>query len=219
MIPVKSFRERRSRLATQMHRSAGGVAIVPTAPERVRNRDAHYPYRFDSYFYYLTGFTEPEAVLVIVADAHEEAEKHILFCRDKDPEQEIWNGFRYGPDAAREVFGFDEAYPIFKLDEMLPGLLADQPAVFCAFGHDAEWDTRVTGWINCVRQRARGGITPPGEIRDIRLLLDEMRLFKSAEELQIMRQAAEISAHAHRRAMHETKPGMFEYEVEAEIAL
>ena len=217
MIPVKSFRERRSRLATQMHRSAGGVAIVPTAPERVRNRDAHYPYRFDSYFYYLTGFTEPEAVLVIVADANGEAEKHILFCRDKDPEQEIWNGFRYGPDAAREAFGFDEAYPIFKLDEMLPGLLADQPAVFCSFGHDVEWDTRVTGWINRVRQRTRAGVTPPGEIRDIRLLLDEMRLFKSGEELQIMHQAAEISAHAHRRAMHETKPGMFEYEVEARL--
>jgi Xaa-Pro aminopeptidase len=212
MTPIKSFRERRHHLASQMHK---GVAIVPTAAERVRNRDAHYPYRFDSYFYYLTGFTEPEAVLVIVADAGEEAEKHILFCRDKDPEQEIWNGFRYGPDAAREAFGFDEAYPIFKLDEMLPRLLADQPAVFCAFGHDAGWDTRVTGWINCVRQRTRSGVTPPGEIHDIRLLLDEMRLFKSAEELQIMRQAAEISASAHCRAMRETKPGMFEYEVEA----
>jgi Xaa-Pro aminopeptidase len=212
MTSIKSFRERRHHLASQMHK---GVAIVPTAAERVRNRDAHYPYRYDSYFYYLTGFTEPEAVLVIVAGAGEEAGKHILFCRDKDPEQEIWNGFRYGPDAAREAFGFDEAYPIFKLDEMLPRLLADQPTVFCAFGHDAGWDTRVTGWINCVRQRTRSGVTPPGEIHDIRLLLDEMRLFKSAEELQIMRQAAEISANAHRRAMRETKPGIFEYEVEA----
>src|SRR5690348_14988736 len=91
MIPIKSFNERRCRLAFLMHK---GVAIVPTARERVRNRDSHYPYRFDSYFYYLTGFTEPEAVLVIVADAHEGASKHILFCRDKDPEQEIWNGFR-----------------------------------------------------------------------------------------------------------------------------
>jgi Xaa-Pro aminopeptidase len=212
MIPVKSFSERRSHLASLMRK---GVAIVPTAPERVRNRDSYYPYRFDSYFYYLTGFTEPEAVLVIVADANEGASKHILFCRDKDLEQEIWNGFRYGPDTAREAFGFDEAYSIFKLDEILPKLLADQPAVFCALGHDTEWDARLMGWINLIRQRSRSGITAPGQIHDIRLLLDEMRLFKSPEELQIMRQAAGISADAHRRAMRETKPDMFEYEVEA----
>ena len=146
------------------------------------------PYRFDSYFYYLTGFSEPEAVLVIVAGADEGASKHILFCRDKDLEQEIWDGFRYGPEAAREAFGFDEAYSIFKLDEMLPRLLADQPAVYCALGHDTEWDTRLMGWINHIRQQARSGVTAPGEIHDIRLLLDEMRLFKSAEELQVMRQ-------------------------------
>jgi Xaa-Pro aminopeptidase len=212
MIPIKSFNERRCRLAFLMHK---GVAIVPTARERVRNRDSHYPYRFDSYFYYLTGFTEPEAVLVIVADAHEGASKHILFCRDKDPEQEIWNGFRYGPAAAREAFGFDEAHSILKLDEILPGLLADQPAVYFALGHDTEWDMRLTGWINHVRQRARSGVAAPGQIHDVRLLLDEMRLFKSAEELQIMRQAAEISAGAHRRALRETRPDMFEYEVEA----
>jgi Xaa-Pro aminopeptidase len=212
MIPIKSFSERRSHLVSLMRK---GVAIVPTAPERVRNRDSYYPYRFDSYFYYLTGFTEPEAVLVIVADANEGASKHILFCRDKDLEQEIWNGFRYGPDAAREAFGFDEAYSIFKLDEILPKLLADQPAVFCALGHNTEWDARLMGWINHIRQRSRSGITAPGQIHDIRLLLDEMRLFKSPEELQIMRQAAGISADAHRRAMRETKPDMFEYEVEA----
>jgi Xaa-Pro aminopeptidase len=212
MISIKSFSERRRRLSSLMRK---GVAIVPTAPERVRNRDSYYPYRFDSYFYYLTGFTEPEAVLVIVADAKGEASKHILFCRDKDLEQEIWNGFRYGPDAAREAFGFDEAYSIFKLDEMLPKLLADQPAVFYALGHNTEWDTRITGWINHVRQWARNGVTAPSQIHDIRPLLDEMRLFKSAEELQIMRDAAEISVGAHRRAMRETKPDMFEYEVEA----
>jgi Xaa-Pro aminopeptidase len=114
MIPVKSFSERRRHLASQMQK---GVAIIPTAPEQVRNRDAYYPYRFDSYFYYLTGFGEPEAVLVIVAGVDEGASKHILFCRDKDLEREIWDGFRYGPEAAREAFDFDETYPIFKLDE------------------------------------------------------------------------------------------------------
>jgi Xaa-Pro aminopeptidase len=214
MIPVKSFSERRRHLASQMQK---GVAIIPTAPEQLRNGDAHYPYRFDSYFYYLTGFGEPEAVLVIVAGVDENASKHILFCRDKDLEREIWHGFRYGPEAAREAFDFDETYPISKLDEMLPKLMAGQPAVYCALGHDTEWDMRVTGWINQIRQQARSGVTAPSGIYDIRLLLDEMRLFKSAEELQVMRRAAEISSGAHRRAMRKTRPGMSEYEVEAEL--
>jgi len=214
MIPIKSFRERRLALASQMQ---SGVAVVPTAPERVRNRDAHFLYRFDSYFYYLTAFREPEAVLVIVADAEKSQSKHILFCREKDTEREIWDGFRYGPEAAREAFEFDEAHPISTLDEMLPKLLADQPAVYCALGEDGGWDTRVIGWVNRVRQQSRGGVSPPAVIRDIRLLLDEMRLFKSEDELQVMRHAGRISADAHRRAMQSVRPGMREYEVEAEL--
>ncbi len=214
MIPIKTFSERRRHLASQMLK---GIAIIPTAPEQVRNRDAHYPYRFDSYFYYLTGFGEPEAVLVIVAGIDGGASKHILFCRDKDLEREIWEGFRYGPEAAREAFDFDETYSIFKLDEMLPKLMTDQPAVYCALGHDKEWDARVIGWVNQIRQQARSGLTTPKGICDIRLLLDEMRLFKSPEELQVMRHAAEISSGAHRRAMQKTRPGMNEYEVEAEL--
>lgn len=214
MIPIQSFSSRRRHLASQMQR---GIAIIPTAREQVRNRDAYYPYRFDSYFYYLTGFGEPEAVLVIVAEVDEGVSKHILFCRDKDAEREIWDGFRYGPEAAREVFGFDETYSISELDQILPALMANQPAVYFALGHDTEWDTRVIGWVNQIRQQARGGVTAPSGIRDIRLLLDEMRLFKGAEELQIMRRAAEISAGAHRRAMLKTQPGMSEYEVEAEL--
>ena len=214
MIPIKSFRARRLALASQMQ---SGVAIVPTAPERVRNRDAHFPYRFDSYFYYLTGFREPEAVLVIVADAEKSQSKHILFCREKDTEREIWDGFRYGPEAAREAFEFDEAHPISTLDEMLPKLLADQHAVYFALGEEGGWDTRVIGWVNRVRQLSRGGVSPPAVIRDIRLLLDEMRLFKSEDELQVMRHAARISADAHRRAMQSVRPGMREYEVEAEL--
>lgn len=214
MIPIKSFSERRRRLAAQMQQ---GVAIVPTSPERMRSRDAHYPYRFDSYFYYLTGFGEPEALLVLVTAAGEGEPKHILFCRDKDMEREIWDGFRHGPEAAREAFGFDEAYSISRLDEMLPKLLADQPAVYCALGQDTVWDTRVTGWINRVREQARSGVVAPAVIHDSRLLLDEMRLFKSAEELQVMRRAAEISTGAHRRAMRATRAGLHEYEVEAEL--
>ena len=126
-----------------------GVAVLPTAPERVRNRDAHYPYRFDSYFYYLTGFREPEAVLVVIAGSEP---KSILFCREKDPDKEIWDGYRYGPEAARTQFGFDEARAIGELDTDMPDLLADQPAVYCHLGADAGWDARVLGWLNVWRK-------------------------------------------------------------------
>ncbi len=214
MIPIKSYGIRRRYLASQMQK---GVAIIPTSPERVRSRDGYYPYRFDSYFYYLTGFSEPEAVLVIVAETDEGATKDILFCQDKDVEREIWSGFRYGPESAREVFGIDETYSISRLDELLPKLLVDQPKVYCALGQDAGWDMRLTGWINRVREQARSGVSAPTEICDSRLFLDEMRLFKSVEELQVMRCAAEISTGAHRRAMRTTRPGMKEYEVEAEL--
>jgi Xaa-Pro aminopeptidase len=191
-----------------------GVAAVRTAPERPRNRDSSYPFRFDSYFYYLSGFPEPEAVLVLVAGAKA---KSMLFCREKSPEREIWDGFRYGPDQAREIFGFDEAHPITELDELMPQLLADQPAIFCDVGSDGDWDSRVIGWINKVRAQVRSGVTAPAEICDIRLFLDDMRLIKDAHELGTMRRAAAISTEAHRRAMRATRPGLREYEIEAEI--
>src|SRR5262245_34821214 len=211
MIDISVYRERRQRLARQMGR---GVAVVSTAPERLRNRDAHYPFRFDSYFYYLTGFPEPQSVVVIVAG---DETRSLLFCRDKDSEREIWDGFRYGPEAAREAFGFDEAHSFSKLDEMMPKLLADRPALFCDVGENGEWDARLIQWLNAVRAQVRTGISAPGEIRDVRKLLDEMRLIKDPAELSIMRQAAAISTNAHRRAMRATRPGRFEYEIEAEL--
>jgi Xaa-Pro aminopeptidase len=205
------YQRRRARLAAAMQE---GVAVIPTAPERTRNRDAHYPYRFDSYFYYLTGFREPAAVLVIVAGA---APRSILFCRDKDPEREIWDGYRYGPDAARAAFGFDEAYSIGELDARAPDLIADRDALFCHLGSDAAWDARVTGWINTVRERSRTGVTAPRAVRDVHALLDEMRLLKAPEEITVMRRAAAITAGAHRRAMRAARPGRAEYEIEAEL--
>jgi Xaa-Pro aminopeptidase len=211
MIDTGLYQARRARLAQQMGR---GVAVLSTAPERLRNRDAHYPFRFDSYFHYLTGFTEPEAVLVLIAA---EAPKSLLFCRDKDPEREIWDGFRCGPEAAPAILGMDEAHSASKLDAMMPKLLADQPAMFCDVGENSEWDGRLIGWLNAVRSEVRTGISAPSEIRDVRKLLDEMRLLKDAEELRTMRRAAEISAAAHRRAMQHTRPGKFEYEIEAEL--
>ena len=211
MIDVELYRARRLRLAQQMQR---GVAVIATAPERVRNRDAHYPYRFDSYFYYLTGFPEPEAVLLLIAG---ENPRSLLFCRDKDVEREIWDGFRYGPDGARASFGFDQAYSANQLDEMVPKLLADQPTLFCDMGENAEWDARLIHWLNAVREQTRSGVSAPGEIRDVRKLLDEMRLVKDDHELDVMRRAAFISAEAHRRAMRCARPGRHEYEVEAEL--
>ncbi|GJL72569.1 MAG: Xaa-Pro aminopeptidase [Nitrosomonas sp.] len=214
MNSTKLYKARRHYLASQMQR---GVAIIPTAPERLRNRDAYYPYRFDSYFYYLTGFREPEGVLVVVAETNQSESKSILFCRDKDQTREIWDGFRFGPDVAKETFGFDEAYSISRLDEMMPDLLASQPTLFYALGQDAAWDARVTGWINQVREQVRKGVSAPAKICDSRTLLDEMRVIKSAEEIDVMKNAAAISTEAHRRAMQLTQPGKQEYEIEAEL--
>ena len=206
LIPV--YAKRRRRLAEAV---GEGVAVIPTAPERVRNRDSHYPYRFDSHFYYLTGFTEPEAVLVLAAG------KSILFCRERNEEREIWDGFRYGPEAARERFGFDEAHPIAALDAEMDRLLANQPALCYPMGADPEWDARAIRWLNAVRARIRAGISAPDRVHDVRALIDDMRLLKDAHEAGVMRRAARISAAAHRRAMQRARPGRYEYEIEAEL--
>ena len=205
------YAERRARLAALIQR---GVAVVPTAPEQTRNRDSHYPYRYDSYFYYLTGFPEPEAVLVLIAG---EQSRSVLFCRDKDAEREIWDGHRYGLEQAREQFRFDESHAISELDAVLPKLLADQPALYCHLGSDARWDERILKCLNAVRAQARAGVAAPAAIYDVRTLIDEMRLLKDAHELGIMRGAARISTDAHRRAMSAVKPGRAEFEIEAEL--
>ena len=191
-----------------------GIAIIPTAPERMRNRDSDYLFRYDSYFWYLCGFPEPESVLVLIAG---DEPRSILFCRDKNVERELWEGFRFGPEAARERFGVDEAHSIARLDELLPGLIANQPALWYAPGADSGWDSRVLGWLNQVRAQARTGVSAPADIRDVRIALDEMRLFKDAAEIATMRRAAAISAVAHVRAMRATRPGKAEYEIEAEL--
>ena len=191
-----------------------GVMVIATAPEVARNRDTHYPYRHDSYFYWLTGFNEPEAVVVLIAGA---APCHILFCREKNEEREIWDGFRHGPAAAREVFAFDEAHACDSLDAELPKLLENQPALAYLIGRDLAWDTQVMGWLNAVRAKARSGVNAPNRMIDARIWLDEMRLVKDSHELALMRRAAEISTGAHRAAMRATRPGGHEYEIEAEL--
>ena len=202
------------RRATLAQKIGHGVAILPTAPERTRNRDAHYPYRYDSYFYHLTGFTEPEAVMVIVAG---NKPRNLLFCREKNAEREIWDGFRHGPVAAKDAFGFDETYPIDQIDKRMPDLLADQPAVYAHLGGDGAWDARVLGWVNEVRSRARTGVAAPRDIADVHTLLDELRLIKDADELNTLRRAAEISTGAHVRAMRAARAGGTEYQIEAEL--
>ena len=202
---------RRARLIEKIRH---GIAIIPTAPEVLRNADTHYSYRHDSNFYYLSGFSEPEAVQVLIAG---DKPQSILFCREKNLEREIWDGHRFGPDAAKEQFGFDAAYPITQLDEKLIELLSNQPALYFPIGHDAEWDQRVLKLRNEVQTKVRNGIHAPDDIRDIRALVNEMRLFKDEHELDIMRCAAAISTSAHQRAMRFTRPGQFEYQIEAEL--
>lgn len=208
---IAVYRERRARLLQAI---GDAVAIVPTAPERIRNRDTHYPYRFDSHFYYLTGFPEPEAALVLVGGP---APKSLLFCRTRNEEREIWDGFRHGPEGARERFGFDEAQPIESLDAAMATLLENRPALFCPIGADAAWDARATQWLNAVRARARTGAAAPERLQDVRAIVDDMRLVKDEHERALMRRAGRISAAAHRRAMQAARPGRFEYEVEAEL--
>lgn len=205
------YQQRRQRL---MQALQSGVAIIRTAPEVVRNRDSHYAYRYDSYFHYLTGFDEPEAVLVIIAGS---AAQSVLFCREKNAEREIWDGYRYGPEAAKAEFGFDESYSIAELPIKLPELMANQSRLAYAVGDDSTWDAQVLGWLNAVRAKVRTGVTAPEEIVDVRRWLDEMRLFKDTHEVGLMRRAAEISSAAHLRAMQKTRPGKFEYEIEAEL--
>ncbi len=208
---IAPFADRRRRL---LERMGAGVAVLPTATEKLRNRDTQYPYRADSYFHYLTGFTEPEAVLVLLAGPEPKA---ILFCRDKDPDKEIWDGYRCGPEGAKESFGFDEAHSVKELDQRLPDLIANQPALWHSLGYDADWDGRVAAALNAVRAQSRAGKRAPATLHDLRAELDEMRLIKDGHEIDLMRRAAIISAGAHRRAMRATAAGRHEYEIEAEL--
>lgn len=210
------YRKRRDAVLKAMReRTGGGLALVPTAAEVARNRDSLYPFRHDSYFYYLSGFPEPEAVIAL--DAGPGGDRHVLFCRERDEEREIWDGFRYGPDAAREIFGFDEALPISALSQKLPEIASDRPALFTPLGLSEPWDRKVADLLNEVRSRVRTGVTAPEEVVDVRATLDSMRLVKDEHELSLMRRACAISSAAHRRAMRATRPGIHEYQAEAEL--
>ena len=217
---LQTYRQRRERVAQWLRAAGGGVAIVPTAPEAMRNRDSDYPYRHDSYFYYLTGFTEPEAVLAIVVPAGngpESQTRSVLFCRSKHEEREIWDGFRFGPEAAKEAFGLDEAHAVEEIDAALPKLLANAAAVAYPLAESGTFDRRMRRWLDAVRMQGRAGVSSPHQALDVRAILDELRLFKDPGELDIMRRAARISAGAHVRAMQTSRAGLREYHLEAEL--
>lgn len=206
-----------ARRRRQLMRMAGedAILVLPAAPERVRSRDTFHPYRQDSDLWYLTGFSEPEAVLVLVPGrGHGEC---LLFCRERDPAREAWDGPRLGPEGAVESLGMDDAYPIDDLDEILPGLLEGRTRVYYHFGRDTEFDLKLIGWLNRVRAQMRLGAQPPHEFLELGHLLDEMRLFKTREELVLMRRAAAISVRAHAAAMAAVRPGMHEYELQAAL--
>ncbi|MEO0316255.1 MAG: hypothetical protein RI928_2711 [Pseudomonadota bacterium] len=213
-MTINVYAKRRAAVLHRMRAQGGGIAIIPTAPEVMRNADADYPYRHDSYFYYLTGFTEPEATLVLATGDQDQS---ILFCREKNEEREIWDGYRFGPEAAKSHFGFDGAFPINGIDSELPRLMANAPALFYALGSSATLDSRIQTWLNAVRSQARAGVSAPASAIDIRTILNEMRLVKDDEEIAIMQRAADISAAAHARAMRLSRAGLREYHLEAEL--
>jgi Xaa-Pro aminopeptidase len=209
----KEFARRRKQLMRMM--GADTIAILPTNPEQLRNRDVDFPFRPDSDFYYLTGFPEPQAVAVL-APGRPHGE-YLLFCRERDPEMETWNGRRAGPEGAVSQYGADDAFPIGDIDDILPGLLESRERVFYTMGAVPAFDNRVIGWVNAIRSQSRAGKHAPDEFISLAHFVHDMRLYKSRAEIKAMRQAADISARAHRRAMEICRPGMMEYELEAEF--
>ena len=213
MIERKEYARRRSQLMRIMGGDA--ICIVPAAPERLRNNDSHYPYRQDSDFHYLTGFPEPEAVLALIPGrAHGEA---ILFCRERDAEREAWDGPRAGPEGAVKDYGFDDAFPIGDIDDILPGMIEGRSRVYYHFGRDTDFDIKLMAWVNSVRAQVKRGAVAPHEFVALGHILHDLRLYKTRNELRIMRKAAKIAAGAHVRAMETVRPGMNEHEIEADL--
>ncbi len=209
----KEYQRRRKKLMDLMGHDS--VAIIPTNQVYIRNRDVEFPFRPDSDFYYLTGYPEPEAVAILIPDR--EQGEYVLFCRQNDPHLEIWNGRRSGLDGAVNEYGANDSFPIEDLDEIVPGLLENCSRVYYTMGNNTALDQRVMGWVNQVRKRARAGVNAPDEFISLNHYVHEMRLYKSRSEIAAMRKAAKISAKAHRRAMQVCKPGMYEYQIEAEL--
>ncbi len=212
-ISRSEYARRRKALMAQMEPNS--IAILPAAPVYIRNRDVEHSYRQDSDFQYLTGFPEPEAVLALIPGR--EHGEFILFCRERDAERELWDGLRAGQEGAISEYGADDAFPISDIDDILPGLIEGRERVYHSLGMNAEFDKRLMDWINVIRAKARQGAQPPNEFVALDHLLHDLRLYKSAGEVKVMKHAAEISAQAHIAAMQACVPGLNEYQIEAEL--
>jgi len=207
------FHHRRQTLMQLMPEKS--MAILPTSPERIRNRDIHYRYRPDSDFYYLTGFAEPDALAVLIPGR--EQGEYLLFCRERDPEKETWDGYRAGLEGACEIYDADDAFPITDIDEIIPGLMENCHRLYYPMGCYPDFDNKVVEWLNVLRHRARQGINAPTEIITLDHVLHEMRLIKSDAEIDTMRKASEIAVKAHERIMKMCHAGLYEYQLEAEF--
>ena len=210
---INEFKKRRRQLMRLM--GPNSIAILPAAPEATRNRDVQYLYRPDSDFFYITGFAEPEAVAVLIPGR--KPAEYVLFCRERDEKKERWSGLRAGQEGAVCDFGADDSFPISDLDDILPRMLEQSERVFYAMGCNLELDRRMSEWINGIRAQQRSGIEGPLEFVALDHYLHEMRLYKSAAEIRAMRTAARISAEAHLRVMQGCRPGLKEYQLEAEF--
>ena len=213
MFSTRDYQRRRRQLMRLA--GDGSLLIVPAAPERIRSNDSHHPYRQSSDLLYLSGFAEPESVLVLVPGR--KAGEQILFCRERDRERETWDGRRLGPEDAVGALGLDDAYDIADIDDILPGLIEGHHRVYYQFGRDQDFDLRILGWVNRVRAQVRLGAMSPHEFLQLGHLLHELRLFKDKTELKVMRRSADIAAEAHCRAMQAARPGSHEYAIEAEL--
>lgn len=213
MITSREYAARRRDLMAMM--VPNSIAIVAAAPQAVRSRDTHYPYKQSTNLSYLTGFPEPEAVLVLMPGRGQG--ESVLFCREKDSLRETWDGFRYGQRGAVREFGLDDAFPFSDLDELLPAMLEGRSRVYFALGKEPDFDRQLFSYVKQIGEQQRRGAVPPGEFVDLDHTLDEMRLIKSAAELRLMRKAAAISAEAHCLAMRRSRPGLYEYQLQATI--
>ncbi|MGQ7273720.1 Xaa-Pro aminopeptidase [Marinobacter sp. V034] len=213
LMPIKEFASRRNKLIG--HMAPDSIAIIPSAPERVRNRDVLHPFRQDSDFFYLTGFDEPEAVLVLIPGR--EHGESVLFCKERNPEKELWDGYLTGPEGAIEKFGLDDAFPVVDIDEILPGMIEGRSRVYYPLGRDKAFDSQVMEWVQTIRSKVRTGAQPPGEFVALEHTLHDLRLYKSPAEIKVMAKAGEISAEAHCNAMKKAAPGVYEYQLEAEL--
>lgn len=212
-LAFSEYGERRARLLAALGEDA--VALIPAAEPSLRNRDVDFYFRQDSDFYYLTGFAEPYAWLVLLPGRQEG--QVVMFCQPRDKEREIWDGYRAGPEGCMERFGADQAFNLDQLDSQLPQLLANRQRLYVDLGQQPERDKRVLSWLQQTAALARQGMTAPQQIQSLSSILHEMRLFKSAAEIEMMRAAGQLSALGHRAAMQQCRPGMWEYQLEAAI--